>query len=53
MELFIFIALQLFMEVQSYTPVVKVFPDILSESRSVKMICEMPAGLPVNQCHFY
>ncbi|CAM4731666.1 unnamed protein product [Leuciscus chuanchicus] len=54
MELFIFIALQLFMEVQSYkSPVVKVFPDVLNESSSVKMICEPPEDVKVNQCYFY
>ncbi|CAM4731662.1 unnamed protein product [Leuciscus chuanchicus] len=54
MELFIFIALQLFMEVQSYkAPAVKVSPDVLRESSSVKMICETPADVTVKQCHFY
>ncbi|CAM4731668.1 unnamed protein product [Leuciscus chuanchicus] len=54
MELFIFIAFQLLMEVQSYkSPAVKVSPDVLSESSSVKMICETPADVTVKQCHFY
>ncbi|XP_056104473.1 uncharacterized protein LOC130083470 [Rhinichthys klamathensis goyatoka] len=54
MELFIFIAFQLLMEVQTYkSPAVKVFPDVLRESSSVKMICETPADVTVKQCHFY
>ncbi|XP_039529708.1 uncharacterized protein LOC120480546 [Pimephales promelas] len=54
MELFIFISFQLLMEVQSYrSPAVKVFPDVLSESRSVKLTCETPANVTVKQCHFY
>ncbi|XP_056104474.1 uncharacterized protein LOC130083471 [Rhinichthys klamathensis goyatoka] len=54
MELFIFIAFQLLMEVQSYkSPAVRVSPDVLRESRSVKMICETPADVTVKQCHFY
>ncbi|XP_067287615.1 uncharacterized protein [Pseudorasbora parva] len=54
MELFIFIAFQLLMEVQSYkAPAVRVSPDGLSESSSVKMICETPADVTVKQCHFY
>jgi len=39
--------------VVSESPAVKVSPDVLSESSSVTMICEMQAGLPVNQCYFY
>ncbi|XP_067243971.1 uncharacterized protein [Chanodichthys erythropterus] len=55
MELFIFIAFQLFMEVQSYkSPTLKASPIyVRSESSSVKMICETPAGVAVNQCFFY
>ncbi|CAM4731670.1 unnamed protein product [Leuciscus chuanchicus] len=54
MELFIFIAFQLLMEVQSYkAPAVKVSPDVLRESSSVKMICETPADVTVKQCYFY
>ncbi|XP_056104512.1 uncharacterized protein LOC130083499 isoform X1 [Rhinichthys klamathensis goyatoka] len=54
MELFIFIAFQLLMEVQTYkSPAVKVSPDVLRESRSVKMICETPADVTVKQCYFY
>ncbi|XP_056104513.1 uncharacterized protein LOC130083499 isoform X2 [Rhinichthys klamathensis goyatoka] len=54
MELFIFISFQLLMEVQSYkAPAVNVSPDVLKESRSVKMICEMPADVTVNRCYFY
>ncbi|CAM4731660.1 unnamed protein product [Leuciscus chuanchicus] len=54
MEVFIFIAFQLLMEVQSYkAPAVKVSPDVLSESSSVKMICETPADVTVKQCYFY
>ncbi|XP_048029557.1 uncharacterized protein LOC125257144 isoform X2 [Megalobrama amblycephala] len=33
--------------------VVKVSPDVLSESSSVKMICETPADVTVNQSFFY
>ncbi|XP_067243262.1 uncharacterized protein [Chanodichthys erythropterus] len=55
MELFIFIAFQLLMEVQSYkSPTLKVSPIyVRSESSSLKMICETPAGVAVNQCFFY
>ncbi|XP_051768199.1 uncharacterized protein si:ch211-11c3.9 isoform X2 [Ctenopharyngodon idella] len=54
MELFIFIAFQLLMEVQSCkSPVVKVSPDVIRESSSVKMICEAPADVTVKQCYFY
>ncbi|XP_051768211.1 uncharacterized protein LOC127522382 [Ctenopharyngodon idella] len=54
MELFIFIAFQLLMEVQSYkSPAVKVSPDVISESSLVKMICEPPADVRVNMCNFY
>ncbi|CAM4731664.1 unnamed protein product [Leuciscus chuanchicus] len=53
MELFVFIAFQLLMEVQTYTPAVKVSPYVLRESSSVKMICETPADVTVKQCHFY
>ncbi|XP_048028156.1 mucin-5AC-like isoform X2 [Megalobrama amblycephala] len=54
MELFIFTAFLLLMEVQSYkSPAVKVSPEVISESRSVKMICETPAGVTVKQCNFY
>ncbi|XP_048028356.1 uncharacterized protein LOC125256414 [Megalobrama amblycephala] len=54
MELFIFTAFLLLMEVQSYkSPAVKVSPEVISESSSVKMICETPADVTVNQCHFY
>ncbi|KAK9966781.1 hypothetical protein ABG768_003873, partial [Culter alburnus] len=54
MELFIFIAFLLLMEVQSYkSPAVKVSPEVISESSSVKMNCETPAGVTVKQCHFY
>ncbi|XP_048028170.1 uncharacterized protein LOC125256317 [Megalobrama amblycephala] len=55
MELFIFIAFQLFMEVQSFkSPTLNVSPKfVLRESSSVKMICETPAGVAVKQCFFY
>ncbi|XP_051768209.1 uncharacterized protein LOC127522380 [Ctenopharyngodon idella] len=54
MELFIFIAFQLLMEVQSYKyPALKVSPDVISESSSVKMICKHPAGVTVDLCYFY
>jgi len=39
--------------VVSGPPAVKVFPDVLSESRSVKMTCETPADVTVKQCRFY
>ncbi|XP_051768213.1 uncharacterized protein LOC127522383 isoform X2 [Ctenopharyngodon idella] len=54
MELFIFIVFQLLMEVQSYkSPALKVSPDVIRESSSVKMICETPADVAVKQCYFY
>ncbi|XP_051768219.1 uncharacterized protein LOC127522383 isoform X7 [Ctenopharyngodon idella] len=54
MELFIFIVFQLLMEVQSYKcPALTVSPDVISESNSVKMICEHPAGVTVDLCYFY
>ncbi|XP_042622634.1 uncharacterized protein LOC109087120 isoform X4 [Cyprinus carpio] len=54
MELFIFIVFQLLMEVQSYkSPTVKVSPDVIRESSSVKISCETPADVRVNQCYFY
>ncbi|KAK9966779.1 hypothetical protein ABG768_003871 [Culter alburnus] len=56
MELFIFIAFQLLMEVQAFeSPAVKVSPDVIREFRSVKMICETPADVTVkrNKCYFY
>ncbi|XP_016123786.1 uncharacterized protein [Sinocyclocheilus grahami] len=53
MELFIFIVFQLLMEVQSYkSPTVKVSPDVIRESSSVKISCETPADVRVNQCYF-
>ncbi|XP_016338266.1 uncharacterized protein LOC107685992 [Sinocyclocheilus anshuiensis] len=53
MELFIFIAFQLLMEVQSYkSPTIKVSPDVIRESSSVKISCETPADVRVNQCYF-
>ncbi|KTF72858.1 hypothetical protein cypCar_00049007, partial [Cyprinus carpio] len=54
MELFIFIVFQLLVEVQSYkSPTVKVSPDVIRESSSVKISCETPADVRVNQCYFY
>ncbi|XP_050979275.1 uncharacterized protein LOC127173423 isoform X3 [Labeo rohita] len=54
MELFIFVVFQLLMEVQSYkSPTVKVSPDVIRESSSVKISCETPADVIVNQCYFY
>ncbi|XP_058647870.1 uncharacterized protein LOC131549582 isoform X2 [Onychostoma macrolepis] len=53
MELFVFIAFQLLVEVQSYkSPTVKVSPDVIRESSSVKISCETPADVTVNQCYF-
>ncbi|XP_016123785.1 uncharacterized protein [Sinocyclocheilus grahami] len=53
MELFIFIVFQLLTEVQSYkSPTVKVSPDVIRESSSVKISCETPADVRVNQCYF-
>ncbi|XP_050979273.1 uncharacterized protein LOC127173423 isoform X1 [Labeo rohita] len=53
MELVIFIVFQLMMEVQSYkSPTVKVSPDVIRESSSVKISCETPADVTVNQCYF-
>ncbi|KAK2892444.1 hypothetical protein Q8A67_012432 [Cirrhinus molitorella] len=53
MELFSFIVFQLLIEVQSYeSPIVKVSPDVIRESSSVKISCETPAGLP-EKCYFY
>ncbi|KAF4107304.1 hypothetical protein G5714_011668 [Onychostoma macrolepis] len=54
MELFTFIIFRLLMEVQSYkSPTVKVSPDVIRESSSVKISCETPADVTVNQCYFY
>ncbi|XP_042589753.1 uncharacterized protein LOC109064852 isoform X2 [Cyprinus carpio] len=54
MELIVFIVIQLLMEVQSYTsPSVKVSPDVIRESSSVKISCETPADVTVDQCYFY
>ncbi|XP_016304029.1 uncharacterized protein LOC107659555 [Sinocyclocheilus anshuiensis] len=54
MELIVFIVIQLLMEVQSYTsPTVKISPDVIRESSSVKISCETPADVTVNQCYFY
>ncbi|KAK2874041.1 hypothetical protein Q8A67_021194 [Cirrhinus molitorella] len=65
MEWLIFIAFQLLMEVHSYifqlfievqsheSPTVKVSSDVIRESSSVKISCETPADLSVNQCYFY
>ncbi|XP_050960773.1 serine-rich adhesin for platelets-like [Labeo rohita] len=54
MELLIFIIFQLLMEVLSYqSPTVKVSPDVIRESSSVKISCEVPADVKVNQCYFY
>ena len=39
--------------VVSEAPAVKVSPDVLRESSSVKMICETSADVTVKQCHFY
>ncbi|XP_016123367.1 uncharacterized protein [Sinocyclocheilus grahami] len=52
MELIVFIVIQLLMEVQSYTsPTVKISPDVIRESSSVKISCETP-NVTVNQCYF-
>ncbi|XP_050957149.1 uncharacterized protein LOC127158048 [Labeo rohita] len=54
MELFVFIVFQLLIEVQSYEPpTVKVSPDVIRESSSVKISCETPEDVTVNQCYFY
>ncbi|XP_073682486.1 uncharacterized protein [Garra rufa] len=54
MELFVFILFQLLIEVQSdEPPTVKVSPDAIRKSSSVKISCETPEGPPVNQCYFY
>ncbi|XP_059384673.1 uncharacterized protein LOC132118937 [Carassius carassius] len=53
MELFIFIVFQLLTEVQSYkSPTVKVSPDVIRESSSVKISCETPADVRASQCYF-
>ncbi|XP_026130488.1 uncharacterized protein LOC113110576 [Carassius auratus] len=54
MELFIFIVFQLLMEVQSYKfPRVKVSPDVIRESSSVKISCETDPRVSVIECHFF
>ncbi len=35
------------------SPTVKVSPDVIRESSSVKISCETPADVIVNQCYFY
>ncbi|XP_056324362.1 mucin-5AC-like [Danio aesculapii] len=53
MEIFIFIIFLLITEVQSYNaPTVRVSSDVISEFSSVKISCETPAGVTVNQCYF-
>ncbi len=39
--------------VVSESPRVKVSPDVIRESSSVKISCETPADVLVNQCYFY
>ncbi len=39
--------------VVSESPRVKVSPDVIRESSSVKISCETPADVIVNQCNFY
>ncbi len=39
--------------VVSESPTVKVTPDVIRESSSVKISCETPADVIVNQCYFY
>ncbi len=39
--------------VVSESPTVKVSPDVIRESSSVKISCETPADVTVNQCYFY
>ncbi len=39
--------------VVSESPHVKVSPDVIRESSSVKISCETPADVLVNQCYFY
>ncbi|XP_077058965.1 uncharacterized protein LOC143711405 [Siphateles boraxobius] len=39
--------------VVSESPAVKVSPDVLRESRSVKISCETPADVTVKHCYFY
>ncbi len=39
--------------VVSEFPRVKVSPDVIRESSSVKIICEKPEDILVNQCYFY
>ncbi|XP_052424356.1 uncharacterized protein LOC127967743 [Carassius gibelio] len=54
MELFIFIVFLLLMEVQSYKfPRVKVSPDVIRESSSVKISCETDPRVSVIECHFF
>ncbi|XP_059393344.1 uncharacterized protein LOC132126230 [Carassius carassius] len=54
MKLFIFIVIQLLMEVQSYKfPRVKVSPDVIRESSSVKISCETDPRVTVTECHFF
>ncbi|XP_043107862.1 uncharacterized protein LOC122353982 isoform X2 [Puntigrus tetrazona] len=54
MEWIVFIVFQLLTEVQSYkSPTVRVSPDIIRESSSVKISCDTPEDVTVNQCYFY
>ncbi|XP_043107859.1 uncharacterized protein LOC122353979 isoform X4 [Puntigrus tetrazona] len=54
MEWIVFIVFQLLTEVQSYkSPTVRVSPDVIRESSSVKISCETPGDVPVNQCYYY
>ncbi|XP_073773345.1 uncharacterized protein [Danio rerio] len=53
MDIFIFIVFFLIMEVQCYNaPTVRVSSDVISEISSVKISCETPAYVTVNQCYF-
>ncbi|XP_043108745.1 uncharacterized protein LOC122354572 isoform X1 [Puntigrus tetrazona] len=52
MKLFTFVVLHLLMDVQSQkSPAVKVSPDVIRESSTVKIICETSER--VDQCYFY
>ncbi len=46
------VVIDLFCVVSEF-PHVKVSPDVIRESSSVKISCETPADVLVNQCYFY
>ncbi|XP_043108748.1 uncharacterized protein LOC122354573 isoform X2 [Puntigrus tetrazona] len=54
MEMLFFTVFILLVEVQSYkSPTVRVSPDLIRESSSVKISCETPGKVPVDMCYYY